>query len=57
MQHQLEKEGLQEQVQFIYSKYKEKKDEIKSLQIQVEKEKKNNESQKKLNEKIVLEYC
>ena len=48
-QHLVEKEGLNEQFNFIYSKYKEKKAEIVRLKEQ-------ELSQKKTYDKLILEF-
>ena len=62
MQHQAEKATVQEQFDFIYKKYKEKKEEVKKVQDQkkaadknLEKEKKIRENQKKIYEKMFSE--
>lgn len=55
IQHQLEREGLQEQFQFIYAKYKEKKDEIRKLSSAREEDQKQFQGQKHIYEKLLME--
>ena len=62
MQHQVEKATIQEQFDFIYKKYKEKKDELKKLSDQkkalekaVDWEKKSKDNQRKIYEKMFTE--
>ena len=62
MQHQAEKATIQEQFDFIYKKYKEKKDEVKKVQDQkkavekmLEREKKFRDNQRKIYEKMFTE--
>jgi len=62
MQHQAEKAAIQEQFDFIYTKYKEKKDELKKLSDQkkalqkaVDWEQKFRDNQRKIYEKMFTE--
>ena len=55
IQHQVEHDGIQEQFQYIYAKYKEKKEDIKELNSKMEEEKNKLQSQKQLYEKMMVE--
>lgn len=62
MQHLAEKAGIKEQFEFIYKKYKEKKDDMKKVLKQLdqaqkmyEKEKRYRENQRKIYEKMFQE--
>jgi len=50
MQHQAEKATIQEQFDFIYKKYKEKKDEVKKVQDQKKAVEKTLEREKKIRD-------
>jgi superfamily I DNA and RNA helicase len=61
-QHLKEKAGVKEQFEFIYQKYKDKKEEFKQLQKQcehlgkqIEKERRHRENQRKIYEKMFTE--
>lgn len=55
VQHNMEKNAIKEQFEFIYNKYKEKKDSYKQLQKQLEKEQKHRENQRKIYERLFTE--
>mgnify|MGYP001022777969 CR=1 FL=1 len=55
LQHSAEKSAIKEQVEFIYNKYKEKKEENKEVIKMLEKEKKHRENQRKIYEKLFKE--
>lgn len=54
-QSQAEKAGIQEQFDFIYSKYAEKKQQCKDLSKQLDKNKKHLENQRKIYERLFTE--
>ena len=51
----MEKNAIKEQFEVIYNKYKEKKDQYKLLQKQLEKEQKHRENQRKIYERLFTE--